>query len=273
LIGFEPVNPTNLAKTIEQMRLDAGVMLWCLGGASVALKSPGATLYIDLFTGPSPEPDLHKGIDDVIVPDDIHVADIVLCTHSDVDHCHRESLLPLVRNTTARFVGPRSCTRLFREWGIPAARIVELAPAEQFAYQDILITACDSNDYFDADAVTYLIRAAGVTLFEAGDTLYYSGFRRIGAQHKIDVALLNFAHNPPDEVFYMPAGQVARAAQELGTRIVVPKHWDLWQEFRDDPTKLVPRLAPQGIVVKILKQGENLEILYPLLPPREGVGD
>ena len=116
------------------------------------------------------------------------------------------------------------------------------------------------NDYFDADAVSYVLQSGGITAFDGGDTLYYSGFIKVGKRFEIDVALLNFARNPAGEIYYMNHAHVARTAEELNAKMVIPKHYDLWAEFMDDPALLIPLLEPKGIQVKILNQGEHISI-------------
>lgn len=241
---------------IETFESLPGLTIWRLGGASLAIRTPKTLVYLDLFTGPSPEAELHKATIDLLNPKDIRWADAVLCTHHDLDHCHRESLDPIQSNTNALLIGPSSCNRLFREWGFNREQMVELAPQQGIQIQDLRIWAMPCNDYFDSAAISYVLQSGGVTAFEGGDTLYYSGYIQVGQRFSIDVAMLNFAKNPPGEIYYMNHAHVARTAEELGAKIVIPKHYDLWTEFLDDPARLVPMLEPKGINVKILGQGE-----------------
>lgn len=245
---------------VEAYRPEAGFAIWALGGPSVVVQTPETLVYVDLFTGPSPEPALHKAIDDMLDPGAIRQADAALCTHHDLDHCHRDSLAPLHEHTDALFIGPCSCTKLMREWGFSGSRLVELASHEGIQIKDLRVWAMPCNDYFDRDAVSYVLQAGGVTLFDGGDTLYYSGYASVGERFDVDVAMLNFARNPPGQIYYMNHAHVARTVQELGARVLIPKHYDLWQEFRDDPVPLIPLLEPEGIQVEILEQGARFEI-------------
>ena len=72
--------------------------------------------------------------------------------------------------------------------------------------------------------------------------------------------MLNFAKNPAGEIYYMNHAHVARTAEELQARMVIPKHYDLWAEFKDDPAPLIAMLEPKGIEVKVLNQGEHISI-------------
>jgi L-ascorbate 6-phosphate lactonase len=256
---------TGLAGEIEAFEAPAGLNVWWLGGPSVALRTPRSLVYLDLFTGPSPEPDLHRANSDLLLPAEVRRADAVLCTHHDVDHCHLDSLRPIYEQTAAKLVGPASCVRLFRQWGFAPERIVEVAAGKSIEINDLTVTAGPCNDYFDHEAVSYVMQSGGVTAFDGGDTLFYAGYRELGRRFDIDVALLNFAHNPPGEIYYMNHAHVARTAEDLGARCVVPKHYDLWAEFLDDPAPLVPLLAPKGIEVSILRPGERLSV-----EPRQG---
>ena len=245
---------------LEASHIEEGIAVWMLGGPSVVIQTPQTLVYLDLFTGPSPESELTKGTVDIVDPQAIRRIDAIFCTHHDPDHCHRESLAPLLANTEALLVGPRSCMKLFREWGFVMARTVEMQAHEALQLKDLRIWAMPCNDYFDEAAVSYVFQSGGVTLFDGGDTLYYSGYIELGRRFSIDVALLNFARNPPGQIYYMNHAHVARTAQELGARVLIPKHYDLWEEFRDDPAPLVEMLEPAGISVEILGQGERFAI-------------
>jgi L-ascorbate 6-phosphate lactonase len=150
--------------------------------------------------------------------------------------------------------------RLFRQWNFAPGRIVELAAGDSCQVHDLQVTALPCNDYFDAEAVSYLLSSGGVSTFDGGDTLFYAGYRDVGRRYRVDVAMLNFARNQPDEMFYMNHAHVVRTAEDLGARLVLPKHYDLWAEFLDDPTPLVARLAARGIPARVLRPGEHLVV-------------
>lgn len=253
-------NHPNFLEKVEAHRPERGLTIWSLGGPSTIIQTPETTIYLDLFTGPAEEVELHKATTDILDPAAIQTVDAVLCTHHDMDHCHRPSLTPIHDNTNALLVGPRSCTKLFREWGFKTERMVELAAHQALHLKDLRIWAMPCNDYFDPDAVSYILQSGGVTLFDGGDTLYYSGYIKVGQQFPIDVALLNFARNPSGEIYYMNHAHVARTARELGARTLIPKHYDLWQEFLEDPAPLIEMLEPDDIKVEILAQGDHFSI-------------
>ncbi len=251
---------TKFLSQVESHRPDTAFTIWSLGGPSTIIQTPETTVYLDLFTGPSPEITLHKATEDIVDPQEIGRIDAVLSTHHDPDHCHQPSLTPIHNNTEAHLIGPRSCTKLFKEWGFDPSRQIELAAHQAIQIKDLRIWAMPCNDYFDPDAVSYVFQSGDKTLFDGGDTLYYSGYIKVGKQFSIDVALLNFAKNPPGEIYYMNHAHVARTAEELGAKILIPKHYDLWEEFLDDPAPLAEMLEPAGIRVEILGQGGRFSL-------------
>ena len=95
---------TDFIEEVESYRPEAGISIWSLGGPSVIVQTPETLVYLDLFTGPSPEATLHKATEDLLDPQSISRVDAALCTHHDLDHCHRDSLAPIHENTGALFI-------------------------------------------------------------------------------------------------------------------------------------------------------------------------
>ena len=244
---------------IEANVASGNVIVWGLGGPSVAIRTPDAILYLDLFTGPSPCEDLVKLTTDIIDPNQVRNVDAVLCTHEHIDHCHEGSLGPLYRNTDALFVASKSCCHKMRDWGFAEERIAELAPGQHLEVKDVSITAVPSRDWADPFAIGFVLQAQGVTLYEAGDCLYFPGFRDIGRTWKIDGALVNWARNPSSEVnIFMTPEEIVNAAKELSARRVLLKHWDLWQHTFASAEFLVKLLAIEGISSAALSQGDKI---------------
>ncbi len=251
---------------IENKIVKEGIVLWWLGGSSWVMKTPIALLYVDLFTGPAPKEaltPLTKNYADLISPGDVSKADLVLCTHEHIDHCHQASLVPIYQNTQAIFIGGPSSAKCYRGWGFEEKRIVELRPHQGFQRPGIDITALPSKDCVDVGAVAYLIQSGGIAVFDGGDSLYFDGFKEIGQEFAIDIAMLNFFRNPPDSeiVLSMTPPEVARAAQDLGARVLIPKHWNIWKELQDDPRKVISYLEGSSIRVEFLSMGKEFEYI------------
>lgn len=246
------------AKDIETAPVEEGIILWFLGGPSLALRTRESLLYLDLFTGPSPAPEIiTKAIPQVIDPQAIRWADMAISTHFDEDHCDWHALGFLHKNTSCLFLGPVSCNKLYAEWGFDLARRRQIAAYESFANKDIAIHAYPSKDAYDPDAVTYVIEAGGVKLFDSGDTLYIPELAEIGREWDLDIACLSYARSPAEKVIYMDEEAVLKAAEDLKAKIVILKHYDLWVEFAVDPGPLVKKLKAQGHDARVFGLGER----------------
>jgi L-ascorbate 6-phosphate lactonase len=257
----ERIEMVELLKSIESRSVKGEIVLWWLGGSSWVMKTPEALLYVDLFTGPAPKETLMpltKNYADLISPVEISQVDLVLSTHEHIDHCHRESLLPIYHNTRAVFVGGPSSTKCFRSWGFDEKRIVELQPYQRYQQSGVEIIALPSKDCVDPGAVSYLIQTGDIAIFDGGDSLYFDGFKEIGQKYEVDIALLNFFKNPPEMTLSMTPPEVAQAARDLRAKILVPKHWNIWTELQDDPGKVKEYLEESPIQVKILSIGQEL---------------
>jgi L-ascorbate metabolism protein UlaG (beta-lactamase superfamily) len=250
------VNPED----IESYSVEEGIVIWFLGGPSLAIRTKESLLYLDLFTGPSPAPDIvTRAFPPLIDPESIKKVDIAISTHFDEDHCDWHALGFLHKNTTCLFLGPVSCNRLYQKWEFDLARQRQLAAYESFARQDVSIHAYPSKDVFDPDAVTYVIEVGGVTLFDGGDTLYIPTMAEIGKEWALDIALLSYAKSPPGEVYYMDEEAVLMAARDLDAKVLILKHFDLWKEFKIDPSPLLDRLRSAGHDARTFGLGDYFE--------------
>jgi len=249
-----------LAETERDVVPAGRVAIWGLGGPSVAIRTPEAILYVDMFTGPSPREDLTKLTPD-LDPDEVRRADAALCTHVHKDHCHERSLRSLYENTGALFLAPKSCCDEMRTWGFSQDRVVELAPGQQLTVKGVLITAVPTRDWTDAHAIGFVLQVQGVTLYDGGDCLYDSYFREIGRRWEIDAALINYAGNPsPDQAPFMEPEEVVQAAKDLRAGRILLKHWDLWQSMAAEPAPMVDLLAAAGINAVALAQGDRVVV-------------
>jgi L-ascorbate metabolism protein UlaG (beta-lactamase superfamily) len=101
------------------------------------------------------------------------------------------------------------------------------------------------------------------SLYHAGDTAYFGGFREIRERLQPEIAMLPIgAYDPPSfrNVHTSPADAV-RAFQELGAQWMVPMHYGTFRlshEPMDEPLKLLAREARAANVedrVMVLQEG------------------
>jgi L-ascorbate metabolism protein UlaG (beta-lactamase superfamily) len=101
------------------------------------------------------------------------------------------------------------------------------------------------------------------SLYHAGDTAYFSGFREIGERLSPEVALLPIgAYNPEQfRTVHTSPGDATRAFVDLNARWMVPMHYGsfrLSHEPIDEPLQLLDKEARQAGIrdrVVVLEEG------------------
>ncbi len=205
---------------------------------------------------------------------DLPALDLVLVTHAHFDHLHRPSLRALVRRNrqlrkpAPTIIIPRHVSDLVSDLGFSS--IVEMDWWDQHDHDGISVVHTPSR-HWGARIVRdmhrgfggYVVKARKDSVYHAGDTAYFQGFREIGDRLQPEVALLPIgAYDPPSfrNVHTSPADAV-RAFMDLRARYMVPMHYGsfrLSHEPMDEPLKFLASEAKKHAVedrVLVLQEG------------------
>jgi L-ascorbate metabolism protein UlaG (beta-lactamase superfamily) len=209
---------------------------------------------------------------------DLPAIDLVLITHAHFDHLHRPSLRAIANATRRRggkpaIVVPRDVSDLVSDLGYE--RIVDLEWWQQLKWGDLTITHTPSR-HWGARVIKdhhrsfggYVLSAAADSIYHAGDTAYFSGFREIGRRLQPQLALLPIgAYNPPSfrNVHCSPADAV-QGFLDLGASWMIPMHYGsfrLSHEPIDEPLRLLAEEAARhGIRDRVLVMQEGITHLF-----------
>jgi L-ascorbate metabolism protein UlaG (beta-lactamase superfamily) len=186
---------------------------------------------------------------------DLPPIDAVLVSHAHFDHLHRPSLAAVARLTWRKsgkrpvIIAPRHLHDLVNDLGY--AHVVELDWWQNFHLGSVEITHVPSR-HWGARMVRdmhrgyggFVLRAGRHSLYHAGDTAYFEGFREIGQRLKPEVALLPIGAYHPDSfrrVHTSPEDAV-QAFLDLGSRWMVPMHYGTFRLSYEPVDEPVPRL-------------------------------
>lgn len=206
---------------------------------------------------------------------DLPVMDVVLVSHAHFDHLHRPSLRAIVRNNRRKhapapvIMVPRNVSDLVSDLGF--RRIVELDWWGEHCEGKLSITHTPSR-HWGARIIRdmhrgyggYVLRSGEHSLYHAGDTAYFNGFREIGRRLAPEIALLPIgAYHPASfrNVHTNPADAV-RAFLDVGARWMVPMHYGTFRlshEPMDEPLQFLEREArAHGVADQVLVMEEGV---------------
>ena len=206
--------------------------------------------------------------------------DAVLVSHGHHDHLHRSSMALLRRDT--HIIVPVGLGALVRGWGF--GRVTELGVGDEIEVGVIRITAVTAVHSGmrppsgpRAEAIGFLLRGAGTTVYFAGDTDLFDGMDEL-ARVGIDVALLPvWGWGPRLGAGHLDPERAAEAVERLRATTVIPIHWGTlwpiamrWHRHRltDPPLELVEAVARRRLAARVvvLQPGASLDL------PAEGLG-
>jgi L-ascorbate metabolism protein UlaG (beta-lactamase superfamily) len=197
---------------------------------------------------------------------DLPPIDLVLLTHAHFDHFHK----PTLRKLPAPKIGvmPWGVGDLAR--GLGFSRIIELQKWESFSHSDwsVTLTPCK---HWGARTIRdehrgyggFVLLHQGRSIYHAGDSAYYEGFKEIGERLKPEIALLPIGAYYPDSFRHVHMGpdEALKVFKDLGARWLVPMHYGTFKlsfEPLDEPPRWLSELARQQKVaqhVKVLEEG------------------
>ena len=210
---------------------------------------------------------------------DLPPMDVVLVTHAHFDHLHRQSLRTIARQTRRQtgtaptLIVPHHVFDLVSDLGFK--KIIELEWWNTHHEGGLEVTHVPSR-HWGARILKdshrgyggYVLRAGEHSVYHAGDTAYFSGFREIGRRLAPELALLPIgAYDPPQfrNVHTSPADAM-RAFLDLKSRWMVPMHYGTFRlshEPIDEPLKLLAREAnAAGVKDKVVVLEEGVTRLF-----------
>ena len=205
---------------------------------------------------------------------DLPPIDLILVTHAHFDHLHRPSLRSIVQKTFRRrgerpvIVVPHHVFDLVSDLGFED--IVELDWWGSYKHRGLTVTHVPSR-HWGARVLKdahrgyggYVLKSGKHSVYHAGDTAYFPGFREIGQRLNPELALLPIgAYNPPSfrNVHTNPA-DATRAFLDLHARWMVPMHYGTFRlshEPIDEPLQLLEHEAKKAGIsdhVVVLEEG------------------
>ncbi|MEM6796709.1 MAG: MBL fold metallo-hydrolase, partial [Acidobacteriota bacterium] len=220
---------------------------WWLGHASFLLQLAGRSVLIDPVLGGTLSLVVPRYLRPALRPHELPPIDLLLISHGHRDHLDEWTIRRLPRATPV--LAPSGLAVFFLELGFHNVREMAWWDSHTAAGGDLEVTLVPARHWtrrglFDLNDSLWggwVVRSAeGRTIYHAGDTAYFPGFRDIGERFpSLDLALLPIGAYSPSwfmEHSHMNPEQAGQAFEELGARSMVPMHWGTFR-LTDEPLR------------------------------------
>ena len=186
-------------------------------------------------------------------------ADFLVATHSHTDHLDPDLLERVKLEPETRFVGSPDCQSVYRQAGIDDGRVTILAAGEDKTLDGIGYRAVYADHgELAPDAVGFLIRLGGITVYDTGDTSYCPE-RLVASLGTVDVDIML----APINSAYGNLGHenAVRLAALIQPRVLIGCHFGMFIEHGGDPGAFLDfakKALPGTVTPIIMAPGERL---------------
>lgn len=216
-----------------------------LGQMGLRVEIGETTILVDYFAS-----DLEgRRIPAPIPTDEVRGVDAFLGTHDHIDHIDHGAWRVWAKTCPgAKFVFPSVHRQSVLDDGVAEAQLLPIDAGGSVRVGDITIHAIPAAHEFLSPTedgrypcLQYVIEGGGARIYHAGDTLRYEGMLPLlKAFGPFDAALLPI--NGRDGARYrvgfignMTFQEAVDVAGELGPKLALPGHWDMFAENPGDP--------------------------------------
>lgn len=253
--------------------------LWWLGQSGFLVQWQGRHALIDPYLSDSltkkysttDKP--HVRMTEIpIEPSRLDFIDVVSSSHNHTDHLDHETLRPLIRSNASlqmiipeanrSFVADRLKTDLGWPLGVEHGSTV-IAAGFQFTGLAAAHEQLETDEAGRHRCLGYLITFGPWTIFHPGDCIPYAGMaerlRELAGERTIDVALMPINGRLPERrvTGNFWGREAAAFAMEIGARVVVPMHYEMFWFNTETPAEFVLTAEELGQGYRVLKCGER----------------
>ncbi|MBL9128975.1 MAG: MBL fold metallo-hydrolase [Verrucomicrobiales bacterium] len=260
--------------------------LWWLGQSGFLVHHRGAFLLLDPYLSDSLTRK-YAGTDKphvrmtgrVVDPARLDFVSAVTSSHNHTDHLDPETLRPLVQANPGLvlFCPEANRTTVRERSGLPDERILGMdvpstAPANVGPRQPVpgtpfaLTPVPAAHETLDRDAqgrlvyLGFVLHVGPFRIYHSGDTVRFDGMAEALRPFDVDIALLPINGRAPERrvAGNLWGPEAARLARDIGARLAVPCHYDMFEFNTATPDAFVASCIAMGQARRVLRQGERL---------------
>lgn len=259
--------------------LERQVHLWWLGQSGFLVKHGNRYLLIDPYLSDSLTVK-YAGTDKphtrmserVVDPARLDFVDVITSSHNHTDHLDAETILPVLKaSPPARVVVP-AANRAFaaERLGVNESSLIAADAGKTVTVAGFDITgipaahtALERDEEGRCKYLGYVIRGGDTFIYHSGDTVYHDEIlTALQTFNRLDAALLPINGDRPERrvAGNLDVPQAAHLAKQIGARVAVPCHYDLFEFNTASPESFVRECERIGQELRVLKLGERMTI-------------
>ena len=205
--------------------------------------------------------------------DDLPELDAVVISHDHYDHLDMMTVRQLAaRQPSMKFVVPLGVGAHLEKWRVPAENIVELDWDERVTFDGVEVVATAARHFSGRLRpggngtlwASWVLAGRDRRVFYTGDSGYFDGYARIGAEHgPFDVTLIQIgAYSPYWPDIHMTPEEGVATHRAVRGELLVPVHWATFNLAMHSWSEPIERLLKEkdGIRVAVPKPGEALDV-------------
>ncbi|MGZ9583899.1 MBL fold metallo-hydrolase [Paenibacillus marinisediminis] len=183
--------------------------------------------------------------------------DIILLSHSHYDHLHLKSIRQLASEHTRLIVPAGLSSKMKRKGFLNTEEMhwweakdvgkvrITFVPAQHWTRRTLIDTNRSHWGGFVLEHIDGLQVKPIETIYFAGDSGYFRGFKKIGERFDIDVCLMPIGAYEPEWIMgaqHVSPEQAVQAFLDVKAEIMIPMHYGTFKLADDTPKEAVDRL-------------------------------
>jgi L-ascorbate metabolism protein UlaG (beta-lactamase superfamily) len=251
--------------------------IWWLGQSGFLVQWNGVCVLFDPYLSDSLTKKYagtnkpHTRISELVIePHLLDCVDIVTSSHNHTDHLDGETLIPLLKtNPGIQFIIPEAnrdfvvdrvkCNHAF-PIGLNDGQHIAL---KGFTFRGVPAAhnELERDEHGRCRYMGYVVEFGKWKFYHSGDTLWYDSMVDILKPFQVDVAFLPINGNDPSRgvAGNLNTEEAARLGKEIGAKLVIPHHFDLFEFNTADPTDFTKSADRIGQAYRVLKLGERIK--------------
>jgi L-ascorbate metabolism protein UlaG (beta-lactamase superfamily) len=207
---------------------------------------------------------------------DLPRLDAIVISHDHYDHLDMSTVKELARTQSAPFLVPLGVGAHLDRWGVAPERIIELDWDESATVADVQLTVTAARHFsgrgFTRDTTlwgSWVVAGPSRRVFYTGDTGYFEGFARIGAEHgPFDAALIQVgAYGDAWPDIHMTPEDGVQAHVDVRGGLMIPVHWCTFvlalHEWGEPADRVWQEAKVRSVPIAVPKPSERIDVDVP----------